>query len=171
MPEGHGELQEAESILRVVELQEAQSHFKDSPQVLDTSHELANCLLAQGKILEAEKKFREVEKSRGKKLGPGHQDTLNSLAYVGACLLCKKSYEDAVVLYRTLLARAKNEYPDDSCEVMQCKALLHLVEVRKRLTPNPEPFPSPDFHNPLDFITWVLAGYREYLCLVRDAQR
>ena len=77
-----------------------------STTLANISH-LANHLMSQDKLDEAEILYRRVHEAQTRVLGKEHQHTLNSATSLGRALFARKKYTEAEPLHRHALASAK----------------------------------------------------------------
>jgi len=68
----------------------------EHPDTLQSGHNLANALYAQGKYAEAEKEHRAVLALRERVLGAEHLDNFQSCFNLALCLEDQKKFEEAL---------------------------------------------------------------------------
>ncbi|WP_179809490.1 tetratricopeptide repeat protein [Nocardiopsis sinuspersici] len=85
----------AERVLAHVVRHTARFPGPDDPLSLRARHHLAEAILEQGRVDEADEAFRVLHRDRERLLGPDHADTLETLYQVGRVSVRKERWEEA----------------------------------------------------------------------------
>jgi hypothetical protein len=92
-----------EQLLRQLTEKGADAGISNSPELLRISQELANCLRENGKLAEAESRFREVCQMRSIVLGPDHRDTLDSMHELGRTISRSGHFGESLRIFTALV--------------------------------------------------------------------
>jgi len=161
--EAYAQLSRAVEVLR-------QSLGEEHPDTLTALHQLALCLIEQGRNQEAEKISQGVVEARKRLLGPEHPDTLASMNLLGLCLYNNGDFAGAEVLFRQALEAERRVLGEQHLETIWClnnlaAALLsrgdivgaegsfrHLLEVQQRVLGEEHP----DALKTMNNLGWLL---------------
>lgn len=119
-----GELEAAESILRVNSPLQAQALGADHPETMRTIHNLASLLRRKEDYEEAETLFQDVLERRARVLGEDHPQTQLSRDNLAFLYLAKGDTAQAVDAYRAVLASKERRFGEAHPQVANACLLL-----------------------------------------------
>lgn len=100
-----GDLVRAESISRRVVEGRRSALGSSDPETLIAVNDLANVLMEQGRVDEAQQLYDETLRVRRESLGPDHPDTISSINNLAEVYLTRREPERAEALYREAIER------------------------------------------------------------------